>query len=385
MKVILVLFLLFASATEAICAGNTWIQRADFPANGRHRGTAVSIGNKGYMGLGHYNGAGPNIVLKDWWQFDPATNSWSQKADYIGNNGNGNYAVLAFGMTNYGYIGGGQLAVNTSFYRYDPLNNTWQAMANSPTISMNTAGFVINNKGYYLSGSTLYEYTETTNSWTSKGNAPFNVATWNSAFTINDKGYVKSGFGLFEYKQSTNQWISRAPFPGHASAGSVAFTQNNKGYIVAGYGTWLSDLTSEVWEFNPANNQWTMMNEFEGTSRRFSSGFNIGNRCYIGTGTNGTNFSDFWEFDALANLEEEFDINQFKIYPNPATEFVKFESGNLNDFEVHVFNQNGGLISKLSTNNHQVLLERNNLSKGIYYFSILSGDKVVYTNKFIFK
>jgi hypothetical protein len=127
------------------------------------------------------------------------------------------------------------------------------------------------------------------------------------------------------------------------------------------------------------------MNEFEGTSRRFSSGFNIGNRCYIGTGTNGTNFSDFWEFDALANLEEEFDINQFKIYPNPATEFVKFESGNLNDFEVHVFNQNGGLISKLSTNNHQVLLERNNLSKGIYYFSILSGDKVVYTNKFIFK
>ena len=84
-------------------------------------------------------------------------------------------------------------------------------------------------------------------------------------------------------------------------------------------------------------------------------------------------------------MTRSFDINQFKIYPNPATEFVKFESGNLNDFEVHVFNQNGGLISKLSTNNHQVLLERNNLSKGIYYFSILSGDKVVYTNKFIFK
>ena len=47
-----------------------WIQRSDFGSVGRHRATGIAIGTKGYMGLGHYNGAGPNIVFSDWWEFD---------------------------------------------------------------------------------------------------------------------------------------------------------------------------------------------------------------------------------------------------------------------------------------------------------------------------
>ena len=80
--------LVFAAALMSFDASAWWEKRADFGSNARHRGTGLSIGNKGYFGLGHYNGAGPNIVMSDWWEYDPATNSWSQKADYIGNNGN---------------------------------------------------------------------------------------------------------------------------------------------------------------------------------------------------------------------------------------------------------------------------------------------------------
>ncbi|MCH2228743.1 MAG: hypothetical protein MK105_00260 [Crocinitomicaceae bacterium] len=55
-----------------------WIQRANFPASGRHRATGISIGNKGHMGLGHYNGAGFETIFSYWWEYDLATNSWTQ-------------------------------------------------------------------------------------------------------------------------------------------------------------------------------------------------------------------------------------------------------------------------------------------------------------------
>jgi N-acetylneuraminic acid mutarotase len=39
------------------------------------------IGNKGYAGLG---GSSPDIVKKDFWEYDPATNKWTAKADFTG-------------------------------------------------------------------------------------------------------------------------------------------------------------------------------------------------------------------------------------------------------------------------------------------------------------
>ena len=38
-----------------------------------------SIGSKGYIGTG-YNGS----LYKDFWEYDPATNAWTQKADFGG-------------------------------------------------------------------------------------------------------------------------------------------------------------------------------------------------------------------------------------------------------------------------------------------------------------
>lgn len=370
---------------DSAFGASSWIQRADFGAVGRHRGMGIAIGNKGYMGLGHYNGAGPNIVLNDWWQYDPSTNSWTQKADYIGNNGNGNYAVLSFGMEKFGFVGGGQVASDASFYKYDPTTNMWTPVANMPTVAMNTQGFTIGTKGFYLSGNTVYEYDSQTDIWSIKNPAPFSISIWPATFTIDGKGYVKTSTQLWEYKPSLDQWIQRAPFPGLATAGSVGFNQNNKGYIISGYSGSLSNVTSEAWEYNPATNTWLAQTEFYGSSRRFSSGFTIGNQAYIGTGTNGTNFNDFWEFDALLGLEEMFDQNQFKCYPNPAVEFVKFNSKNLSTFNVVVFNTEGKVIGEESTSTNEITFNRTGLKAGVYFYNIISDNQVVYTNKFIFQ
>ena len=43
--------------------GAIWTQMTDFGGVARHRTTMLTLGNKIYTGLGHYNGAGPNILF----------------------------------------------------------------------------------------------------------------------------------------------------------------------------------------------------------------------------------------------------------------------------------------------------------------------------------
>jgi len=374
--------LLFAGALFSFDASAAWIKRADFGSHGRHRGTALSIGNRGYMGLGHYNGAGPNIVLKDWWEYDAATNSWSQKADYIANNGNGNYAPLAMGFDDVGYLAGGSLG-DAMLYKYDPSLNIWSAVVTCPITPGNRAAFVIGTKGYYVQGTSVYEFDRISETWSIKNIAPFTAGVWNSSFSIEGKGYLKNGTTLWEYKPTIDAWTPRAPFPGLATAGSVSFMQDNKGYIVAGYSGWLSEVTSETWEYDPLNNSWTQLEDFSGTSRRFGSSFNIGNKGYIGIGTNGTNFNDFWEFDRYADLKENFDVDQFTTYPNPATNFINFKSENLNSFTIEVFDMLGRSVFSEKTNKGEVRFSKDFNNSGTYIYHVKVDGTIVHSNKFI--
>lgn len=364
-----------------------WTQKANFGSHGRHRGTGIAIGNKGYLGLGHYNGAGPNIVMKDWWEFDPATNSWTQRADYTGNNGNGNYACLSWGMDQYGYVGGGQAGSDDNLYRYDPTMNSWTPMGLMPNSYANREGFVINNKGYAVSGNTLREYDPGTNSWATKNSMPFSVWSWNSTFVVDGKGYVKSNSSLWEYKPLLDQWVVRATFPGLATAGGASFAQSNKGYFVCGYSGSLSMVQRELWEFNPALNSWTQLPDFPGSARRFSSAFTINNRSYMGIGTNGTNFNDFWEFNAdlvsagITSLEHEV---QFSYGPNPSVDVINFSSEELAEYSIQIYTMTGQLITTLESVNAQCQLSRNGLPSGTYLFEVMQDNNSLLTKRFIF-
>ncbi len=354
---------------------SAWIQRADFGAKGRHRGTGIHIGNKGYIGLGHYNGAGPNIIKNDWWEYDPATNAWTQKANYPGGNGGlGAYGCLAFGMDKFGFVGGGQNASGPEFYRFDPSTNTWSPAASLPTNAMNTQGFVIDNIGYYISGSTVYAYNSTTNVWTIKNPAPFTNSVWNSSFVIDNKGYIKSGLSLYEYKPTIDQWAMRASFPGLATAGSVGFSQRNKGYIVTGYASWLSEVNSEVWEYDPAHNTWVQLDEFYGTSRRFAVGFEIGDRCYFGIGTNGTNFNDFWEFDAIASTDELSSL-EYKFGPNPVSDYIEFFVNNDNGLWVEIIDMQGNSLVREFITDRILQLNRTMVLPGNYIMMIANENE----------
>ncbi|MDX2362200.1 MAG: T9SS type A sorting domain-containing protein [Crocinitomicaceae bacterium] len=391
-NVLLLLFCIFA--LTSLDAAPQWIQRADFAAVGRHRTTSLSIGNKGYIGLGHYNGSGSETYFSDWWEYDPATNSWTQKVDYPGNNGNGELGAHGVGLEVVGYVGLGELN-DYSLYKYDPVTNTWTLMTNAPTggTFQDSGDFTIGHKAYFtrLNTTELWEYDADLDIWTAKNPLPFNAYYSFSGFSINGKGYMKvsnSSITLnefWEYDPVTDTWLQKTPFPGYARLSSISFVQDNKGYIICGYGPGaFSDLTSEVWQYTPATDTWFQYPDFPGTKRRYSTGLSIGGRCYLGTGTNGTNFNDFWEFSAVAGTHEMFDESSFSVYPNPAVDFVEFHSEKTVSFAVIVFDASGKKVNTVNTENGDVRLNRDDLPSGSYFFKVEIDGAAVYSDRFDF-
>src|SRR5438045_7987523 len=80
-------------------ATDTWTQKADFGGVARNRATGFSINGKGYIGTG-WDGS----FRKDFWEYDPATNTWTLKADF---GGTARYSAPGFSIGNKGYVGTG--------------------------------------------------------------------------------------------------------------------------------------------------------------------------------------------------------------------------------------------------------------------------------------
>ncbi len=86
-------------------ATNSWTQKASLPITpSRYGAVGFSIGTKGYIGIGGKSGFNSDPYYKDFWEWDQATNIWTQKADFPGN---ARVAAVGFSIGNKGYIGTG--------------------------------------------------------------------------------------------------------------------------------------------------------------------------------------------------------------------------------------------------------------------------------------
>lgn len=87
---------------EYVPATDSWLQRADFPGGARADAMAFSIGDKGYVGTGSYQDYDSSIIYGDFWEFDPASNTWTQRADF---GGGARSDAVGFSIGNQGYAG----------------------------------------------------------------------------------------------------------------------------------------------------------------------------------------------------------------------------------------------------------------------------------------
>ena len=331
---------LFGLLLHVSVQAGPWFKKSNFGGEARHRASAFSIGNHGYLGLGHINAAG-NVDYEDFWKYDPASDSWTQIADFAAGKC---FHATAFVIDNKAYVGTGRLADGTytkKFYCYDPLYNTWTAIADFPGAARRGAvSFSVNGKGYVGTGQTgggysadFYEYNPLTNSWLPKAPFPGPPRTSSVAFTIDNFGYVGTGNtnsgsvnDFYRYDPATNQWIVRSTVGPTNRQEAAGFSVNGKGYIGTGDDFSSGNNFPDFWEYDPLLNTWVQIPDFDGTARRYLVGLTIGNRAYVGTGTNGTNFNDFWMFDkVLGLLQNQVEEIQPFVYPNPVQDVFRVD------------------------------------------------------------
>lgn len=160
--------------------------------------------------------------------------------------------------------------MNKQLWQYNPANNSWVQKAQLPVASgrYGISSFTLNGKGYSGFGydpsgsgvayNDFYEYNDVNNTWTAKASLPATGVHYCAGFVINGMIYAGTGMqangvpvhNFYEYNSATNTWTTAPVFPGLADWLINSFEIGNIGYFVGGadnqvYGT------SQVYEFSP--------------------------------------------------------------------------------------------------------------------------------------
>jgi hypothetical protein len=170
---------------------NTFTQLPSCPGVGRTHPALVILNGKIYTGMGSGNSGN----LSDWWEYDITTQIWTQKTSIP----IGRHHPYQFILNGNIYVGSGH---QSSWYKYDPLNDTWTAVASLDTRVAGTQ-FNYNGKGYALSGVTgghtfyatgeFHEYDPISDSWNTLNPHPGNSLWAPGSFIIDSYVYVYTG------------------------------------------------------------------------------------------------------------------------------------------------------------------------------------------------
>jgi hypothetical protein len=143
-------------------SSNTWAQKANFTGNPRMGAFGFALGNLGYVGMGCDN----SVFYTDFYEYNPSGNSWNQKASFPGA---GRAYGAGFGIQQSGFVGCGYdgSVRKQDFWEWNQWSNTWSQKANYTGQRNLLTGFAIGNKGYFGLGldlnsnimQDLWEYT----------------------------------------------------------------------------------------------------------------------------------------------------------------------------------------------------------------------------------
>lgn len=372
--------------------GNYWVQKADFGGAPRADAAGCSVGSKGYIGTGYVSGTG---YTKDWWEYDPVTNTWLQRADY---GGSPIVEAACFSIGSVAYIL--PAPTGNDFWEFDPALNAWtQKAAFAGSARQAAVAFSINSKGYICSGAApslgnsmndLWEYDPALNNWTQKTNLAGATRHYAAGFSIGNKGYIGTGYSsvtsgnlsdFWEWDAITDTWTQKATFTGGARNEGTGFSIGSYGYLGTGY---MPGPMQDFWQYNPVTNSWVQKANFSGGGRVENVSFSVGALGYLGTGWDGTNFrKDFWEYhpDSTVSVNEHVKAEAgIRIYPNPfssaATVSIQGMNEN-NNYELVIFDMSGKRVRAEKPAAAETKITRENLESGNYLIRVFTGSDVV--------
>jgi N-acetylneuraminic acid mutarotase len=223
-----------------------------------------------------------------------------------------------FAIGSFIYVGGGGWGCGgplNAFYRYDPATNTWTPRANLPVPLAGAPGASDGTYGYVACGetwggtrtNTLYRYDPSTNSWTNLSTVPGGVERWLS-FMAYYQGKLYIGGGqpssgcrqdFYAYDIATNTWTTLPNHPNtHFDGWAVAY--NGKIYVT-GHHPGCNTCTNQYYYYNIASNAWSAMPVFPGGPRNNLHLVELNGVLYGGWGrdcnfANLTYSRDWWAF-----------------------------------------------------------------------------------------
>jgi N-acetylneuraminic acid mutarotase len=371
---------------------NIWTKKTDFIAGKRERAVAFSIGDYAYVSTGIDTA---EILLKDLWQYDPNTDTWTQKADLPGV---ARRDAVAFSLNGKGYIGTGidnesALVGNKlkDMWEYEPATNTWTQKADFPGsgalgVYFATA-FTADNKGYICGGkygpnlysNQLWEYKPSSDQWIQRANFPGGVRYQLSSFSIGNQGYVGLGANqdiykkdFYRYNPGSNQWTQMADFIGSERGSACSFTLNNRGFICLGTN---GGLLGDLIEYNPYADEWEVRCAYGGSERKNAVAFVVNERAFVGLGKGYSGKKASIQEYAPPNytgLEEAQFLCQ--ISPNPSKGILRISS-EISIEQLQLFDSFGKPCFHQSHNmSNHLELDLSHLPSGIYFAKILVAN-----------
>lgn len=214
-----------------------WSQVNSFPYGARTGASALSVGNKGYMGLG-ISTLDNSIVYNDWYEYDPVADSWTRKADLVGPLING--TTFAYNDSGYVVLGTDERGRQWDIgYRYNTISDQWSRIADRNGGGSGAISFVLNDLayvGYSELNMNISFYRFGQNNWRSIINQlpdrSANDSSGTYGFSIADRGYAGGKNGFWEYNPNDFTWTATKNNPYGTGYRALTFTNNGNAYHV---------------------------------------------------------------------------------------------------------------------------------------------------------
>lgn len=386
---------------------NFWTKKNDFGALKRERASAFSVNGKGYVGMGVDTN---EVVHKDLWEYDYLTDAWTQKASLPGSV---RRDAIGLAIDNFGYIGLGidsaeafQGNALADFWQYNPATNTWTQKANYPGagglgIYFATA-FSLDHKGFVCCGkigsdnysNEVWEYKPFSDTWAQRGNFPAGDRYQLSSFVVNGVAFVGLGADyntyrkdMWEYNAGSDVWTQKANFAGGERGSASTFTLGQRGFVCLGAD---GGLKNDLWEYNPFQDSWTARASYDGSARKTAIAFTVNGKAYVGTGNGYSGKKgSMYEYTPMLILgvNETENATAISVYPNPVADHFTIEQNSTDISNYELISLDGKLLMNIAaTNENSIRAERNEIAAGCYL--LLAKDEngqTLGTQKMIFR
>jgi N-acetylneuraminic acid mutarotase len=380
---VLVISILFSAGIKNLNA-QQWQQKAQVPEE-KSGSVCLSVNDRIFLAEG--NG------VSGFYEYLPVSDNWVTKAP-MPSSRSGYHSGISFTINGKGYIGlGAASGWHSDLWEYDPVTDAWMQKASLPAEGREGAAcFVVNNKAYVIGGASLnrfnevWEYDPVSNSWLQKNNFPEGPIIFATGFSINNTGYVQGGYpdnsnnqvttSTYEYNAANDSWSLKAAFPATARQAHKSFVLNNKAYIGLGTNTLYETCYKDFYSYDPTVNTWTQEEDFPGTARMFAFATSAGGRGYIGGGN--LSFSniatDFFQFTPDGNTgvnNIQARTASISCFPNPTNQNLTLLSDNdeFSSASYFIYDGTGRCVSKGITKYSEPIAV-SHLSEGHYIISV---------------